>query len=191
MPLFQNRPRQDRDGQHLFARRIRQPIQRGEGIFSAIGSLFRRGMPLIKTAFGKGSSLVKKAASTDLAKSIGNTVSSTAADLAATAASDLIAGRDLGDLKKKSSKKLTDARRQIADLIQPSETKKKKKKKSRRHQNSDSEIDDDDDDDDDDMSADDISDDNVPPPPRKKKKKKKAAVGKARRKKPRYSVFDD
>ena len=94
-----------------------------------IGSLFRRGMPLLKTAFRKGSSLAKKAASSDLAKSIGNTVGATATDIAATAASDLIAGRDLGDLKTKSTDKLTKARKQIADLIKPVDEKKKEKRK--------------------------------------------------------------
>ena len=97
--------------------------------FFFIGSLFRRGMPLLKTAFRKGSSLAKKAASSDLAKSIGNTVGATATDIAATAASDLIAGRDLGDLKSKSTAKLTKARKQIADLIKPVDEKKKEKRK--------------------------------------------------------------
>ena len=153
-----------------------------------IGSLFRRGMPLLKTAFRKGSSLAKKAASSDLAKSIGNTVGATATDIAATAASDLIAGRDLGDLKTKSTDKLTKARKQIADLIKPVDEKKKRKKKTKRRtqRDSDSEedidFDDDDEDDDEELS---------PPPPPKRSKKKKVTATKAKgRKTQKYSVFD-
>ena len=184
MALFQNRVPEQYEGRHLFARRARQPIQSGEGIFSAIGSLFRRGAPLLKTAFSKGASLAKKAASSDLAKSIGNTVSSTAADIAANAASDLISGRNIDDVTSKSSNKLNKARQQIAHLIRPSDSKKKKKRRRKRHTNRE---DDDDDDSDDDLSEADLP----PPPPKRQKKKKKVAASKARRNKPRYSVFDD
>ena len=169
----------------------KQEIQNNSFLFFFfIGSLFRRGMPLLKTAFRKGSSLAKKAASSDLAKSIGNTVGATATDIAATAASDLIAGRDLGDLKSKSTAKLTKARKQIADLIKPVDEKKKRKKKTKRRtqQDSDSEgdidFDDDDDEDDDDEEL-------SPPPPPKRSKKKKVTATKAKgRKKQIYSVFD-
>ena len=168
----------------------KQEIENNSFLFFFIGSLFRRGMPLLKTAFRKGSSLAKKAASSDLAKSIGNTVGATATDIAATAASDLIAGRDLGDLKSKSTAKLTKARKQIADLIKPVDEKKKRKKKTKRRtqQDSDSEgdidFDDDDDEDDDDEEL-------SPPPPPKRSKKKKVTATKAKgRKKQIYSVFD-
>ena len=61
----------------MFAPR-KPAIQVGEGLFSAIGGLFRRATPFLKTAFSSGAKMVKKAATSDLAKDVGKTLSEAA-----------------------------------------------------------------------------------------------------------------
>ena len=144
----------------MFAPR-KPAIQVGEGLFSAIGGLFRRATPFLKTAFSSGAKMVKKAATSDLAKDVGKTLSEAAggkqywsklnminilelwlifiSDVLANAAADAISGTKSGDLiKSQAGQRLNQARQDIAGLLRnkSSSTSKKKKGTSKKKNNS-------------------------------------------------------
>ena len=166
----------------MFAPR-KVPIQAGEGIFSAIGGLFRRATPFLKTAISSGAKMAKRAAQSDLAKDMTKTLGDAAGDVMMNAAADAISGNKSGDaIKSQAGQRLQQARQDIAGLLR---NKKKKKKggggKAKRV------FDDDDDDDDDDEGSSDDDDDEPPP----RKKKRKTSTKRRRGRRPKYSVFDD
>ena len=144
----------------MFAPR-KPAIQVGEGLFSAIGGLFRRATPFLKTAFSSGAKMVKKAATSDLAKDVGKTLSEAAggkqywsklnminilelwlifiSDVLANAAADAISGTKSGDqIKSQAGQRLNQARQDIAGLLRnkSSSTSKKKKGTSKKKNNS-------------------------------------------------------
>ena len=144
----------------MFAPR-KPAIQVGEGLFSAIGGLFRRATPFLKTAFSSGAKMVKKAATSDLAKDVGKTLSEAAggkqywsklnminilelwlifiSDVLANAAADAISGTKSGDqIKSQAGQRLNQARQDIAGLLRnkSSSTSKKKKKGTSKKKNS-------------------------------------------------------
>ena len=107
----------------MFAPR-KPPIQVGEGLFSAIGSLFRRATPFIKTAVSSGAKMVKKAAQSDLAKDVTKTLGEAAGDALANAAADAISGTSSGEaIKSQASQRLQQARQDIAGLLRNKSTK--------------------------------------------------------------------
>ena len=145
----------------MFAPR-RAPVQAGEGIFSALGGLFRRATPFLKTAMSSGAKLVKRAATSDLAKDVTKTLGEAAGDVMMNAAADAISGGKSGEaIKSEAGTRLQQARQDIAGLLRnkgkdKSQNKKKTKAKKRTTYEDD---DDDSNDDDDDEDDKDISDD--------------------------------
>ena len=147
----------------MFAPR-RAPVQAGEGIFSALGGLFRRATPFLKTAMSSGAKLVKRAATSDLAKDVTKTLGEAAGDVMMNAAADAISGGKSGEaIKSEAGTRLQQARQDIAGLLRnkgkgKSQNKKKTKAKKRTNYKDDDD-DDSDEDNDDDEDDKDISDD--------------------------------
>ena len=144
----------------MFAPR-RAPVQAGEGIFSALGGLFRRATPFLKTAMSSGAKLVKRAATSDLAKDVTKTLGDAAGDVMMNAAADAISGGKSGEaIKSEAGTRLQQARQDIAGLLRnkgkdKSQNNKMKTKAKKRTTYED----DDDDSNDDDEDDKDISDD--------------------------------
>ena len=143
----------------MFAPR-RAPVQAGEGIFSALGGLFRRATPFLKTAMSSGAKLVKRAATSDLAKDVTKTLGEAAGDVMMNAAADAISGGKSGEaIKSEAGTRLQQARQDIAGLLRNKGKDKSQNKKKTKVKKRTTYEDDDDDSNDDDEDDKDISDD--------------------------------
>ena len=181
----------------------RSPIQRGEGFFGAIASLFRKAAPFIKKAASSTGNVLKKVAKSEVVDSITKGVGNAALDIGSNYVADLVSGKTGVEASSAANQKLDQARVDIANMMRNPDfsksVKKRKKGKSkskRKLQNEDKrEMEDDDDES---VDGDDDDDDEEEPASPRKKSKKKTIVKTKQKKKNRrknrkeaYSLFDE
>ena len=194
----------------------RPPIQRGEGLFSALSSIFRKVTPFLKKGLSTGSKVLKKVAASDVVQDIKKGVGNAAVDITSNLVADLVAGKHHEEATDAANERLQKARIDIANMMRnPSlaNTKAlprhKSKRKNRKRKN-----DSDDDDEDNENEGDDensegtfvstsSSSSSIPKTLERKEsmknqtkkmkltKKKQARKGRKGKRKTAYSVFDD
>lgn len=180
----------------------RSPIQKGEGFFGSIASLFRKAAPFIKKAASSTGNVLKKVAKSEVVDSITKGVGNAALDIGSNFVADLVAGKTGVEASSAANQKLDQARVDIANMMRnpdfsKSVKKRKRKKgyKTKRKSQNEHEGETDDDDDDSENVVDDDNADDEPPSPRKKYKKKTIAKTKQKKgrksKKESYSLFDE
>ena len=164
----------------------RSPIQRGEGFFGAITSLFRKAAPLLKKAASTTGSVLKKVANSEVVDSITKGVGNAALDIGSNYVADLVSGKTGDEASSAANQKLDQARVDIANMMRNPDFSKsaKKRKKNRRKTKSGKS-----------SSKEDAEELTLGAPQRKKPKKKsitKTRNGKGRRtRKQGYSLFDE
>ena len=183
----------------------RSPIQRGEGFFGAIASLFRKAAPFIKKAASSTGNVLKKVAKSEVVDSITKGVGNAALDIGSNYVADLVSGKTGVEASSAANQKLDQARVDIANMmrnpdfsksVKKRKRKKGKSKSKRKLQNEDKrEMEDDDDES---VDGDDDDDDEEEPASPRKKSKKKTIVKTKQKKKNRrknrkeaYSLFDE
>lgn len=180
--MFQSKPETHQG--LLFAPRI--PIQRGEGFFGAIASLFRKATPFIKKAASSTGKVLKKVANSEVVSDISKGVANSALDIGSNYVADLVSGKTGDEASSAANQKLDQARVDIANMMRNPDfsksAKKKRKRKSGKAQMT---------------KKDDEEEAVLGPPQRKKARKKAVAKTSARKKKQRkgkkeaYSLFDE
>ena len=179
----------------------RSPIQRGEGFFGAIASLFRKAAPFIKKAASSTGNVLKKVAKSEVVDSITKGVGNAALDIGSNYVADLVSGKTGVEASSAANQKLDQARVDIANMMRNPDFSKSVKKRKRKKGKSKSKRKLQDEDkrgmeDDDDESVDD-DDEEEPASPRKKSKKKTIVKTKQKKKNRRknrmeaYSLFDE
>ena len=186
--MFQSKPETQQG--LLFAPRI--PIQRGEGLFGSILSMFRKATPFIKKAASSAASstgkVLKKVANSEVVSDITKGVANSALDIGSNYVADLVSGKTGDEASSAANQKLDQARVDIANMMRNPDFSKsaKKKRKRKRGKTQASKKDDDND-----------EEAVLGPPQRKKVRKKAVAKTSARKKKGRkakkeaYSLFDE
>ena len=181
----------------------RSPIQRGEGFFGAIASLFRKAAPFIKKAASSTGNVLKKVAKSEVVDSITKGVGNAALDIGSNYVADLVSGKTGVEASSAANQKLDQARVDIANMMRNPDfsksVKKRKRKKGKSKSKRKSQNEDKKEMDDDDKSVDDDGDydDEEPASPRKKSKKKTIVKTKQKKKNRRknrkeaYSLFDE
>lgn len=102
-------------GGQLFA--PRPPIQRGEGLFSALASIFRKVTPFLKKGLSTGSKVLKKVAASDVVQDIKKGVGNAAVDITSNLVADLVAGKTHEESTDAANKRLQKARVDIANIM--------------------------------------------------------------------------
>ena len=182
--MFQSKPETHQG--LLFAPRI--PIQRGEGFFGAIASLFRKATPFIKKAASSTGKVLKKVANSEVVSDISKGVANSALDIGSNYVADLVSGKTGDEASSAANQKLDQARVDIANMMRNPDFSKSAKKKRKRKSGK--------------TQAPKKNDDNdeeavLGPPQRKKARKKAVAKTSAKKKKGRktkkeaYSLFDE
>ena len=113
------------------------PIQRGEGLGSFIGNLFRRVVPSLAR---KGATLAKKVINSKVAKDIGKKALDHALNTGVDVLSDIVDGKSV-NLKEEANKRLQTARTDFSKTLR-----QLKRKKIVESEDDDDDVDDDDDD---------------------------------------------
>ena len=179
----------------------RSPIQRGEGFFGAIASLFRKATPFIKKAASSTGNVLKKVAKSEVVDSITKGVGNAALDIGSNYVADLVSGKTGVEASSAANQKLDQARVDIANMMRNPDFSKSVKKRKRKKGKSKRKLLDEDkrgmEDDDDESVDDDDDDEEEPASPRKKSKKKTIVKTKQKKKNRRknrkeaYSLFDE
>ena len=179
----------------------RSPIQRGEGFFGAIASLFRKAAPFIKKAASSTGNVLKKVAKSEVVDSITKGVGNAALDIGSNYVADLVSGKTGVEASSAANQKLDQARVDIANMMRNPDFSKSVKKRKRKKGKSKRKLQDEDkrgmEDDDDESVDDDDDDEEEPASPRKKSKKKTIVKTKQKKKNRRknrkeaYSLFDE
>ena len=113
----------------------RSPIQKGEGLFGAIASLFRKAAPFIKKAASSTGNVLKKVAKSEVVDSITKGVGNAALDIGSNYVADLVSGKTGVEASSAANQKLDQARVDIANLMRNpdfSKSTKKRRKKKRK-----------------------------------------------------------
>ena len=156
----------------------RSPIQRGEGFFGAIASLFRKAAPFIKKAASSTGNVLKKVAKSEVVDSITKGVGNAALDIGSNYVADLVSGKTGVEASSAANQKLDQARVDIANMMRNPDFSKSVKKRKRKKGKSKSKrkLQDEEkrgmEDDDDESVDDDDDDEEKLVSPRKKSKKK-------------------
>ena len=95
----------------------RPPIQRGEGLFSALSSIFRRVAPFLKKGLSTGSKVLKKVANSDVVQDIKKGVGNAAVDITSNLVADLVAGKPHDQATDAANERLQKARLDIANMM--------------------------------------------------------------------------
>ena len=178
----------------------RSPIQKGEGLFGAIASLFRKATPFIKKAVSSTGNVLKKVAKSEVVDSITKGVGNAALDIGSNYVADLVSGKTGDEASLAANQKLDQARVDIANMMRnpdfskSAKTRKRKKGKSKTKKKPQADVTSEEEDEIEDEMIDDEEELN---PPRKKAKKtvvKKKLQAKKKGRKNRkqgYSLFDE
>ena len=177
----------------------RSPIQKGEGLFGAIASLFRKATPFIKKAVSSTGNVLKKVAKSEVVDSITKGVGNAALDIGSNYVADLVSGKTGDDASLAANQKLDQARVDIANMMRnpdfskSAKTRKRKKGKPKTKKKPQNDVISEEDEE----REDEMIDEEEPNPPRKKAKKtvvKKKLQAKKKGRKNRkqgYSLFDE
>ena len=177
----------------------RSPIQKGEGLFGAIASLFRKATPFIKKAVSSTGNVLKKVAKSEVVDSITKGVGNAALDIGSNYVADLVSGKTGDDASLAANQKLDQARVDIANMMRnpdfskSAKTRKRKKGKPKTKKKPQNDVISEEDEE----REDEMIDEEEPNPPRKKAKKtvvKKTLQAKKKGRKNRkqgYSLFDE
>ena len=170
----------------------RSPIQKGEGLFGAIASLFRKAAPFIKKAASSTGNVLKKVTKSEVVDSITKGVGNAALDIGSNYVADLVSGKTGVEASSAANQKLDQARVDIANLMRnPDFSKSTKKRRKKKRKSSKKPVNGNE-------SEDDVQEEIALGAPQRKKTKKNTVAKKSQSKrkgrknrKGAYSLFDE